>query len=97
MQINIHNKDLEFIGLLDNDSQHTVNYGDDKWTRTLETGSSVYEFTAFKKDLDYSDEYSNPFNNLKVGNYVSFNYEGEDFLFKIMSTDRTGYEVYFYC
>ena len=97
MQINIHNKDLEFIGLLDNDSQHTVNYGDDKWTRTLETGSSVYEFTAFKKDLDYSDEYSNPFNNLKVGNYVSFNYEGEDFLFKIMSTERTGNEVYCYC
>lgn len=97
MQINIHNKDLEFIGLLDNDSQHTVNYGDDKWTRTLETGSSVYEFTAFKKDLDYSDEYSNPFNNLKVGNYVSFNYEGEDFLFKIMSTERTGDEVYCYC
>ena len=97
MQINIHNKDLEFIGLLDNDSQHTVNYGDDKWTRTLETGSSVYEFTAFKKDLDYSDEYSNPFNNLKVGNYVSFNYEGEDFLFKIMSTERTGDEAYCYC
>lgn len=97
MQINIHNKDLEFIGLLDNDSQHTVNYGDDKWTRTLETGSSVYEFTAFKKDLDYSDEYSNPFNNLKVGNYVSFKYEGEDFLFKIMSTERTGDEVYCYC
>ncbi|QIG60342.1 tail-associated lysin [Streptococcus phage D4446] len=97
MQINIHNKDLEFIGLLDNDSQHTVNYGEDKWTRTLETGSSVYEFTAFKKDLDYSDEYSNPFNNLKVGNYVSFNYEGEDFLFKIMSTERTGDEVYCYC
>ena len=97
MKINVHNKNLELIGILDNDSQYTINYSEDKWTRTLATGSSVYEFTAFYKKLDYADEYSNPFNNLKVGNYVSFKYNGEDFLFKIMSTERNGKEVYCYC
>ena len=97
MKINVHNKDLELIGLLDNESQYTINYAEDKWTRTLATGSSVYEFTAYYKKLNYSDEYSNPFNNLKVGNYVSFKYNGEDFLFKIMSTEKNGKEVYCYC
>ena len=97
MKINVHNKDLELIGLLDNESQYTINYSEDKWTRTLATGSSVYEFTAFYKKLNYADEYSNPFNNLKVGNYVSFKYNGEDFLFKIMSTEKNGKEVYCYC
>lgn len=97
MKINVHNKNLELIGLLDNESQYTINYSEDKWTRTLATGSSVYEFTAFYKKLNYADEFSNPFNNLKVGNYVSFKYNGEDFLFKIMSTEKNGKEVYCYC
>lgn len=97
MLLNIHDKDLKIIGILDNESQDAIGYSEDKWTRELETGSSVYEFTAFNRKLSYETVYTNPFNCLNVGNYVSFNYDGEDHVFKIMSVEKTGRETYCYC
>lgn len=97
MLLNIHDKNLKIIGILDNESQDTICYGEDKWTRDLETGSSVYEFTAFNRELSYETVYTNPFNCLNVGNYISFNYGGEDHIFKIMSVEKTGTETYCYC
>lgn len=97
MLLNIHDKDLKIIGVLDNESQDAIGYSEDKWTRDLETGSSVYEFTAFNRKLSYETVYTNPFNCLNVGNYVSFNYDGEDHAFKIMSVEKTGTTIYCYC
>lgn len=97
MLLNVHDKDLKIIGILDNESQDTIGYSEDKWTRELKTGSSVYEFTAFNRKLSYETVYTNPFNCLNVGNYVSFNYDGEDHVFKIMSVEKTGTETYCYC
>ena len=97
MLLNIHDKNLKIIGVLDNESQDAIGYSEDKWTRELETGSSVYEFTAFNRKLSYETVYTNPFNCLNVGNYVSFNYDGEDHVFKIMSVEKTGTETYCYC
>ena len=45
----------------------------------------------------YETVYTNPFNCLNVGNYVSFNYDDEDHVFKIMSVEKTGTETYCYC
>ena len=97
MLLNIHDKNLNIIGILDNESQDAVGFKEDKWTRELETGSSVYEFTAYNRKLSYETVYTNPFNCLNVGNYVSFNYDDEDHVFKIMSVEKTGTETYCYC
>ena len=97
MLLNIHDKDLNIVGILDNETQDTIGYGEDKWTRALDTGSSVYEFTAYNRKLSYETVYNNPFNQLNVGNYVSFTYDGEDHVFKIMSVEKTGKETYCYC
>lgn len=97
MLLNIHDKNLKIIGVLDNESQDAIGYSEDKWTRDLETGSSVYEFTAFNRKLSYETVYTNPFNCLNVGNYISFNYDGEDHVFKIMSVEKTGTNTYCYC
>ena len=97
MLLNIHDKNLNIIGILDNESQDAIGFKEDKWTRELETGSSVYEFTAFNRKLSYETIYTNPFNCLNVGNYVSFNYDDEDHVFKIMSVEKTGTETYCYC
>ena len=97
MLLNVHDKNMEIIGILDNESQDAIGYSEDKWTRDLETGSSVYEFTAFNRKLSYETVYTNPFNCLNVGNYVSFNYDDEDHVFKIMSVEKTGTETYCYC
>lgn len=97
MLLNIHDKNLNVIGILDNESQDAIGFKEDKWTRELETGSSVYEFTAYNRKLSYETVYINPFNCLNVGNYVSFNYDDEDHVFKIMSVEKTGTETYCYC
>ena len=97
MLLNVHDKNMEIIGILDNESQDAIGYSEDKWTRDLETGSSVYEFTAFNRKLSYETVYINPFNCLNIGNYVSFTYDGEDHVFKIMSVEKTGRETYCYC
>ena len=97
MLLNIHDKNLNIVGILDNETQDTIGYGEDKWTRALDTGSSVYEFTAYNRKLSYETVYNNPFNQLNVGNYVSFTYDGEDQVFKIMSVEKTGKETYCYC
>lgn len=97
MLLNIHDKNLNIVGVLDNESQDAIGYSEDKWTRDLETGSSVYEFTAFNRKLSYETVYINPFNCLNIGNYVSFNYDGEDHVFKIMSVEKTGTSTYCYC
>ena len=97
MLLNVHDKDLKIIGILDNESQDAIGYSEDKWTRNLETGSSVYEFTAYNRKLSYETVYTNPFNCLNIGNYVSFTYDGEDHVFKIMSVEKTGRETYCYC
>lgn len=97
MLLNVHDKDLKIIGILDNESQDAIGYSEDKWARDLETGSSVYEFTAYNRKLSYETVYTNPFNCLNIGNYVSFNYDGEDHIFKIMSVEKTGTETYCYC
>ena len=97
MLLNIHDKNLNIVGILDNETQDTIGYGEDKWTRALDTGSSVYEFTAYNRKLSYETVYNNPFNQLNVGNYVSFTYDGEDQIFKIMSVEKTGKETYCYC
>ena len=97
MLLNVHDKNMEIIGILDNESQDAIGYSEDKWTRDLETGSSVYEFTAYNRKLSYETVYINPFNCLNIGNYVSFNYDGEDHVFKIMSVEKNGRETYCYC
>ena len=97
MLLNVHDKNLKIIGILDNESQDAIGYSEDKWTRDLETGSSVYEFTAYNRKLSYETVYTNPFNCLNIGNYVSFTYDGEDHIFKIMSVEKTGTETYCYC
>ena len=97
MLLNVHDKNMEIIGILDNESQDAIGYSEDKWTRDLKTGSSVYEFTAYNRKLSYETVYINPFNCLNIGNYVSFNYDGEDHVFKIMSVEKNGRETYCYC
>lgn len=97
MIINIHDKDLNIIGLIDNDSQNTVHYDDDTLTEDLETGSAVYEFTAFKNIVSSSETTQvNPFDSLVVGNWISFKLNNNQYLFKIVETERSWNEVYVY-
>lgn len=97
MIINIHDRDLNIIGVIDNDSQNTVHYDDDTLTEDLKTGSAVYEFTALKNVVSSSETTQvNPFDSLVVGNWVSFKLNGNQYLLKIVETERSCDEVYVY-
>lgn len=97
MIINVHDKDLNILGVIDNSVQSAVHYDEDKLTEDLVTGSSVYEFTAFKNDLDYETTSVNPFDALVVGNWVSFKDDSnKQYLLKIIETERKWNEVYVY-
>lgn len=97
MIINIHDKNLNIIGVLDNSVQNAVHFDDDKLTEDLPTGTSVYEFTAFKNDfMRYETTAVNPFDSLVVGNWISFKHGEKEYLLKIVDTERKSNEVYVY-
>lgn len=98
MIINVHNKDLNIVGVIDNSIQNAVHYDDDKLTEDLPTGTAVYEFTAYKNlSAQYETTSKNPFDSLTVGNWVSFKHGEKEYLLKIVETERKSDEVYVYC
>ena len=51
MLLTIHDSNLRKVAFIDNNKQDTLNYFNDTWTRYLETGSSTFDFTVFKKAI----------------------------------------------
>ena len=51
MLLTIHDSNLQKVAFIDNEKQGTLNYFNDTWTRYLETGSSTFDFTVFKKAI----------------------------------------------
>lgn len=49
MLLTIHDSALKKVAYIDNDKQTTLNFFNDKWTRSLESATSVFEFSVFKK------------------------------------------------
>ena len=56
MLLTIHDASLRKVAFIDNDKQATLNYFNETWTRYLETGSSTFDFTVFKKAIAASKE-----------------------------------------
>ncbi|MCK1227500.1 hypothetical protein MX015_02905 [Streptococcus uberis] len=56
MDIIIHDAKLKKVAYIDDDLQDTLSFFDDKWSRYLETASSKFDFTVFKKK--YQDRHS---------------------------------------
>lgn len=87
MLISVHDKTLHRVAFLDNDKPETAHFYDDEWHRYLTEATSTFDFkvpkiTAAEEVLSYLNE----------ENYVSFRYEGQDYLFNIMKaveTERT--------
>ncbi|MGX5859408.1 hypothetical protein ACWLOB_03640 [Streptococcus sanguinis] len=50
MLLTIHDSALKKVAFIDNNKQTTLNFFNDKWTRSLESATSVFEFSVFKKE-----------------------------------------------
>ncbi|WP_017768223.1 glucosaminidase domain-containing protein [Streptococcus agalactiae] len=93
----IHDSKLHPVLLLDNEKQGTLNYFDDTWTRQLTTGSSVFEFSVYKKTLEGDNPLNHKYQVLNDQAFVSFVHKGKVQLFNIMQIEETETTVRCYC
>lgn len=83
--------------MLDNEKQGTLNYFDDTWTRQLTTGSSVFEFSVYKKTLLGDNPLNHKYHALNDQAFVSFVHKGKVQLFNIMQVDETETKIRCLC
>ena len=97
MLLTIHDANLRKVAFVDNDKQTTLNYYDDTWTRNLETGSSTFEFTVFKKSIKSDTISKRAYNLLNEKAFVSFKYKGKSYVFSVMTVEEDEQTIKCYC
>lgn len=88
MLLTIHDSNLRKVAFIDNDKQDTLNYFNDTWTRYLETGSSTFDFTVFKKAIISDVGKKRAYNSLNEKAFVSFRYKGRTYLHTIRKIEE---------
>lgn len=88
MLLIIHDSNLRKVAFIDNDKQDTLNYFNDTWTRYLETGSSTFDFTVFKKAIISDVGKKRAYNSLNEKAFVSFRYKGRTYLHTIRKIEE---------
>ncbi|MCG9933218.1 phage tail protein [Streptococcus suis] len=97
MLLTIHDANLKKVAFIDNDKQETLNYYDDTWTRSLETGSSTFEFTVYKKAIKSDTAINKTYNLLNERAFVSFRYLGKSYVFNVMTVEENEQIIKCYC
>lgn len=88
MLLTIHDSSLRKVAFVDNEKQDTLNYFNDSWTRYLETGSSIFDFTVFKKAIISDTGQKRAYNALNEKAFVSFQYKGKTYLHTIRKIEE---------
>ena len=88
MLLTIHDSNLRKVAFVDNEKQGTLNYFNDTWTRYLETGSSTFDFTVFKKAIISDIGQKRAYNALNEKAFVSFQYKGKTYLHTIRKVEE---------
>lgn len=97
MLLTIHDANLQKVAFVDNSKQNTLNYYGDTWTRSLQTGSSTFEFTVFKKAIKSDTPTQKAYSYLNERAWVSFKYHGKSFLFNVMQVEENEQTIKCYC
>lgn len=88
MLLTIHDSSLRKVAFIDNNKQGTLNYFDDTWHRYLETASSTFDFTVFKKAIISDVGQKRAYNTLNEKAFVSFHYKGKTYLHTIRKVEE---------
>lgn len=88
MLLTIHDSNLRKVAFVDNEKQGTLNYFNDTWKRYLETGSSTFDFTVFKKAIISDIGQKRAYNALNEKAFVSFQYNGKTYLHTIRKVEE---------
>ena len=97
MLLTIHNQHLKKVAFIDNNKQKTLNYYDDTWTRQLETGSSTFEFTVFKRSVQSDTLGYKAYKTLHDKAFVSFKYKQQTYVFNVMRVEEDEHTIKCYC
>ena len=97
MLLTIHNQHLKKVAFIDNNKQKTLNYYDDTWTRQLETGSSTFEFTVFKRSVQSDMLGYKAYKTLHDKAFVSFKYKQQTYVFNVMRVEEDEHTIKCYC
>jgi hypothetical protein len=97
MLLTIHDANLQKVAFVDNSKQSTLNFYNDTWTRSLQTGSSTFEFTVFKKSIKSDTPIQKVYSYLNERAWVSFKYHGKSFIFNVMQVEENEQTIKCYC
>lgn len=97
MLLTIHNNNLQKVAYIDNEKQTTLNFFNDKWTRSLESGTSVFEFSVFKKKIKSDTVVEKAYKHLNERSFVSFRHKKRSYLFNVMKTEEDEHIIRCYC
>lgn len=97
MLLTIHDANLQKVAFVDNSKQNTLNYYGDTWTRSLQTGSSTFEFTVFKKAIKSDTALNKAYQFLNERAWVSFKYKGRSYIFNVMTVEEDEQTIKCYC
>ncbi|MCW2281425.1 phage baseplate protein [Lactococcus lactis] len=89
MQLNIYDLTLKCIGIINNNLPAALHYFDDNWHRYLLEGTSTFDFSVNKSHPDYA--------LLTMQGYISFTYDDEDYLFKIVNLRQDHFSIQVQC
>ena len=97
MLLTIHDNQLNKVAYIDNEKQSTLNFFNDKWTRSLESGTSVFEFSVFKKSVKANSKLELAYKYLNERAFVSFKYRKRSYLFNVMKIEENEHTIRCYC
>lgn len=97
MFLTIHDANLQKVAFVDNSKQSTLNFYNDTWTRSLQTGSSTFEFTVFKKSIKSDTPTQKVYSYLNERAWVSFKYHDKSFIFNVMQVEENEQTIKCYC
>ena len=97
MLLTIHDNELKKVAYIDNEKQSTLNFFNDKWTRSLESGTSVFEFSVFKKSVKANSKLELAYKYLNERSFVSFKHKKRSYLFNIMKIEENEHTIRCYC
>lgn len=86
MQITIHDNQMNRVGFLSNEVPGLPSFFNDNWHRYLAEGASTFDFSVNKFKNGALQDYCQFLNEQA---YISFIYEGEDFLFSVLTSEET--------
>ncbi|QBX16325.1 phage tail spike protein [Streptococcus gordonii] len=97
MLLTIHDQHLNKVAFIDNNKQKTLNYYGDTWRRQLETGSSTFEFTVFKRTVQSDTSSKQAYKSLNDKAFVSFKYKRKTYVFNVMKITEDEQTIKCYC